>query len=298
MSSTVTLGYGMSSIDISGGPDIDLDTFTLAFASDIRFSPSFNLGLDFSVAQTNASGLVPYVFDEVSLIHLGIEPSYHFGNGFYAGVYYHLTDGDISGSPLPASIGVDMESVGIFGGYENGPWGVELFYGASDPGTDFGLGADIDITDYGLSASYDLSPNFEIFGAVARADIDIGGADLDGTLIAVGADYSFNNALSVYGSVGQVDVGSPFPIDIDVMNYTLGLAYDFAATGSGVPVSLNLELSRSSLDTDGYLDADVNRVGFGVTIPIGGGSNNSLDSNTRAARGDYRSVITTIADLL
>ncbi len=296
MSSTVTLGYGISSLDVAG-TDIDFNTFTLAVASDIMFSPSFNLGLDFSFAKTSADDIFPGLDAHLDLIRLDIEPEYRFSNGFYVGAYYHMWDADVSVSVIPGlTLGVDADSMGVFGGYDNGPWGVEAFYGVSD--TDPGLGGIADIKDYGLSASYDLSPNFEIFGAAARTSIDFGPGQLDLTMVSLGADYAFDNGLSVYGSLGRIDVGTPFPSDIDVTNYTLGLAYDFAGTGSGVPVSLNLELSRSNLDTGGLLDADVNRIGFGATIPIGGGSNKSLDSNTRAARGDYRSVITAIADSL
>lgn len=289
MTSAVTLGFASSTIDAGGG-DVDVSTMSLDFESDTMFGPNFNLGLDFGITQSDFD--LGGGFDlQVDLMSLAIEPSYRFGNGGYIGVYYRMGDLDVSLPFIPITFGVDTRNYGIFGGYENGPLWVEGFVGTSD--LDPGLPAGIDIMDYGIAASYDVAPNWEVFGSVTRTDIDTGGGfDIDLTNISLGTEYGFANGLSVYGSVGRTDIGTPAPFNIDATDFTLGLAYDLGQGGSGVPVSLNLELSRTTLDLGPIGSTDIDRIGLGVTIPLGGGSAPApLNSRTSAARGDYRSAI-------
>lgn len=286
MTSSVTLGFSSSSID-GIGPDVDLTGMSLDFNSDIMIGSNVTVAFDFGLAQTSVD-IAGAPFDiQIDLMSLAIEPAYHFGNGGYAGVYYRMGDLDVSISVIPITFGVDSHSFGIFGGYENGPLWVEGFVGSSD--TDPSIGG-VDVMDYGIAAAYEISPNFEVFGSIARTDIDLGGGfDIDLTNFSLGAEYGFGNGLSVYGSVGRTDIGTPIPVSIDVSDMTLGLAYDLGQ--SGAPISLNFEVSRTSLDVGPLPSIDVNRFALGVTIPIGGGSSQPLNSNTSAARGDYRSVV-------
>jgi len=296
MASTVTLGFSFGSVDGIPGTDIDLNTTSIDFASDIMFGTNFGVGLDFAIAQTEVDiAGAPFGID-LDLIGLAIEPVYYFGNGAYAGLYYRMGDLDLSISAIPITFGVDTRSFGVFGGYESGPLWVEGYVGSSD--TDPGLPGSIDVMDYGLYASYDVMPNLEVFGGIARTDIDAPGFGVDLTMYSIGADYDFGNGLGVYGSVDRIDIGTPIPINIDATAFTLGLGYDLGQSGAGVPVNLNLEFSRTTLDLGPLASLDVDRIGLGVTIPIGGGSSQPLNSNTRAARGDYRSVIAAMANSL
>ena len=286
MTSAVTFGFASSTID-TGGTDIDVNTMSLDFESDTMFGANFNLGLDFGITQSD--------FDfgglgvQVDLMSLAIEPSYRFTGGGYLGVYYRLGDLDVSLPFIPITFGVDTRNYGIFGGYEAGPLWIEGFVGRSD--LDPSL-AGVDIMDYGIAASYDIAPNWEVFGSVSRTDIDTGGAfDVDLTNISIGTEYGFGNGLSIYGSIGRTDIGTPLPFGIDATDFTLGLAYDLGQGGSGVPVNLNLELSRTSVDFGPLASVDIDRIGLGITIPLGGGASDPLNSRTSAARGDYRSVI-------
>jgi len=292
-SGAMTLGYSASNIDIAG-TDVDFTAMSLDVESDVMFSDAFSVGLDFSLTSgtLDAGGGLEVDLD---LIGLAIEPVYHFGNGAYAGVYYRMGDLDLSLPGLPITFGVDTESYGIFGGYEHGPLWVEAFIGTSD--TDPGLPGDIDILDYGIAASYEINSQVGVFGSVLRTDIDFSGSDIDLTTVSFGADYDFGNGFVAYGSVGLLDVGLPFPVDISGTNLTLGGSYDL--TSMGTPVILSAEYSRTNLDLDGIIpDPEIDRFAVGLTIPLGGGSSTPLNSNTRTARGDYRSAIASIVNSL
>lgn len=289
MSSTITLGYTSGSLDVAAFPgyDVDLTTTSIDVDSDIMFGSNFNVGLDFGIAMTeiDATGGTA----DVDLLSFALEPSYHFGNGAYVGLYYRMGDLDVSIPLLPITLGVDTTQSGIFAGYENGPLWMEAFYGTSD--TDPGIGG-IDVTDMGLAMSYDVMPNLELFGSYTRTDIDTGGfLDIDVTLMAIGADYEFGNGLALYGSVGRLDIGTPFPINLDATQFSLGASYDLAAAGGGFPGVVSLEMTRTSFDLAG-LDADVNSFGLAFTIPLGNNASTTpLNSSTQIARGSYRSAI-------
>ena len=258
--------------------------------NDIAFGSSFNIGLDFGIAtrEIDISGGFPEV--EADLLSFAVEPSYHFGNGAYVGVYYRAGDLDLSIGALPITFGVDTRQSGIFGGYENGPLWVEAFYGMSDTSPSLG---GVDITDYGLSASYDVSAEVEVFGHVARTDIDFGPGDVDLTLMAIGADYDFGNGLSLYGGVGRLDVSSPLlGTDVDASQVSLGLSYDLSNSGTGIPGIVSLEVGRTSSDLGGLASIDVDTIGIGFTIPLGPNAGRTpLNSSTQVARGNYRSAI-------
>lgn len=292
-SGAVTLGFSTSSIGGIPGIDADLTGMSLDVETDIMFSDAFSVGLDFSMstATLSVSGLGTDV--DLDLIAIGIEPVYHFGNGAYAGIYYRMGDLDVSIPALPVTVGIDTRSYGIFAGYESGPLWVEGFIGTSD--TDPSLPGGIDIMDYGIAASYDINPQFGVFGSILRTDIDAVGTSFDLTAYSIGADYDFGNGLSAYGSVGMLDIGLGPAGDFDATGLTIGLAYEL--TSMGTPVILNAEYSHTSIDLGPIpVDPDIDRFAIGVTIPLGGGTARPLNSNTRTARGDYRSAIAALAN--
>lgn len=295
-SGTITLGYANSNIALGGTPipDSDLNVFSIDVATDMAFTDAFSVGLDFSMSTgtLDAAGLVEL---DVDLLGLAIEPVYQFGNGAYAGVYYRMYDLDLSLAPIPLALGVDTESYGIFGGYESGPLWVEAFIGTSD--SEPGLPANIDIMDYGIAASYDINSQVEVFGSLVRTDIDALGLDFGLTAWSVGADYDFGNGLAAYGSIGMLDIDLGPAGNFDATGLTLGVAYDLAAAGT--PMTLNAEYSRTTVDLAPLpIDPTIDRFAIGLTIPLGGGSSEPLNSNTRAARGDYRSAIEALANSL
>jgi len=293
-SGTVSLGYSSSSIGGIPGLDADISGFTLDAETDIMFSDAFNVGLGFSLS--NGSLDLGGGSIDLELIGLSIEPAYYFGNGAYVGFYYRMGDADLSLPGLPIALGIDTESYGLFAGYEDGPLWVEGFFGTSD--TDPGLPGSIDIIDYGIAASYDIDGPLEVFGSVVRTDIDAGGTDLDLTALSLGADYAFGNGLSAYGSIGMLDIGLGPLGSFDATGATIGIAYDLTQH-TGTAMMLNAEYSRTSIDLGGLgIDPDIDRFAIGITIPLGGGSSDPLNSNTRTARGDYRSAIAALVNSL
>jgi predicted porin len=297
-SGSVSLSY--SNTDIDPGfpyPDVDLKSTSIDLETDIAFASGFGVGLDFGLVM-GSLGRAGDPFDiDIDLIGFAIEPVYDFGNGVYAGVYYRLGDTDVSLSMIPGlNIGIDSESYGIFAGYENGPLWVEGFIGVSD--AEPGLPGDIDIRDYGVAMSYDINAQMEVFGSVVRTSVDTPGPELDLTGLSLGAEYDFGNGLAMYGSVGRLNIDLNAPVSFAATGMTVGVAYDLAQTGMG-PMTLNAEYTRTSVDLDGVLpDWELNRWSIGVTIPLGGGSSEPLNSNTRTARGDYRSAVAALANSL
>ncbi|GAA5064836.1 hypothetical protein GCM10023209_01720 [Roseibacterium beibuensis] len=287
---TVSLGFSMSNVDLDPIGDFDLSGMTLELDTDIGLTDAFSVGLDFGLSANTVD--VAGTDIDIDLMSLAIEPVYQFGNGAYAGVYYRMGDLDLSIGDIfgPINIGVDTESYGLFGGYEDGPIWVEAFIGTSDGEPEI-PGGGIDIMDYGIAASYDINPDFDVFGSILRTDIDAGGADLALTAYSIGADYGFGNGLAVYGSVGLLDIDLGPLGDFDATGMTLGMSYDLSGMGS-VPVVLNAEYSRTTVDLGGLgIDPEIDRFALGVTIPLGGGSSQPLNTNTGTARGDYRSAI-------
>lgn len=284
MTSTITLGYGHSSLDFLGG-DIGVNTVSLNFASDIKFGSRVSLGFDVDLSKSDVSisGGGPDV--DIDVTRLALEPTYHFGNGVNAGLYYQRGDVDITSLGFPFSIGGQLNSYGLTLGYGRGPWEASLHVGKTDIQPSLG---GIDITDYGIAASYDISSNFEIFGQVSRSDINIPGPDIALTLVAIGGDYAFDNGLSVFGTIGKFDVGG---VPVDATQIALGLAYDIGQNGSGIPMTLSLEVARTKTDF-GPISADIDYIGVGLTIPIGNGaSSKPLNTRARAARGDYHTAV-------
>lgn len=291
MSSTITLGFSNSSLGIAAFPayDVDITTTTIDMQNDIWFGPNFNLGLDFGISMSDIDATGGSA--EADLLSFAIEPSYHFGNGAYVGLYYRAGDLDLSLPIIPGlTVGVDTHQMGIFGGYESGPLWVEVFYGSSE--TDPGLPTGIDVTDYGLAASYEISPQLDVFGSFVNTDIEIGPIGIDLSLLAIGAEYDFGNGLMVNGSVGRLDIGTPLAVDLDATQFSIGVAYDLAQSGAGVPGVISLEYSRTSSDLGGLTDLDIDTFSLGYTIPLGpNASSTPINSNTSIARGQYRSAI-------
>ncbi|WP_371258155.1 porin [Jannaschia sp. CCS1] len=296
----VTLGYGFSTID-GFGTDITLNGASLDFDGDLRFSDEFSVGLGFGFGSSDLSvtGLPNDI--NIDLLSLSVEPEYRFSNGAYVGAYYRMGDLDLS-LVSPVTVGVDTFQYGIFGGYDFGQGHVEAFYGQSDftENSLLGLGISTDVTDYGVSAAYQMTPELELFGSVLRTDIGLGPAgDVHVTAFSLGAEYDITPELAVYGAVGQTifdlsDIGAPS--DITATGLTLGASYDLTSAAS-IPMYVSAEYSRTNLDLSAIglaTDPTVDRFALGLTIPIGNGSGSALNSNTRVARGEYRSAVAAV----
>jgi predicted porin len=295
----VTLGYSFNTIN-DLGTDITLNGASLDFDGDLAFSEAFTVGLGFSFGSSDleVTGLPNDI--NVDLLSLSVEPEYRFGNGAYVGVYYRM--GDIDLALLgPVTIGLDTYQYGIYGGYDFGQGHIEAFYGESDFTDNSLLGGAFggDIVDYGISGAYQVMPELELFGAYLRTDIDLGGASVNISSFSIGAEYDVTPEFAIYGAAGQTnfdlsDLGAPS--DITATGLTLGASYDLTSAAS-IPMFVSAEYSRTNLDLDVLipgLEPTVDRFALGLTIPIGNGSGSALNSNTRVARGEYRSAVAAV----
>lgn len=292
----VTLGFAMNSTSISG-TDISLNGYSIDADGDLRFSEEVSVGLGFGLSSGDVSfpGLGGDL--NVDLMTLSVEPQYSFSNGAYVGAYYRMNDLDLA-LLAPITVGIDTTSYGVFGGYDFGQGHVEAFYGMTDVGDDgLFLGLDVDVVDYGFSGAYGITPELEVFGSVLRSDISIATVDISATAYSLGAAYDVGNGLDVYGAVGGavLDLSAiGAPSDITSTGLTLGASYDLAQSGGSMPMVLSAEYSRTALDLSAFglaTDPNIDRFAVGLTIPIGNGSSTPLNSNTRTARGDYRSAL-------
>ncbi|WP_157440817.1 porin [Aestuariivita boseongensis] len=292
---TVTLSYSMNNNDLA-----DYDSINLGLSSDVVFSPNFHVGFDLDAAMLSLD-TAALVGSDVDLdwSRFALEPTYNFGNGFSASVYYQSFEVDLSAALIPAiNIGTDIESVGIAGQYAQDNWYVGAYFGQSD--TDPGLGVlGIDIDDFGLNAGIEMANGLDIYGQFARTSVSITGApgDVDADLLAVGANYTYANGLMIYGSIARLGIDIPIPgADFDPTQVSLGVAYDLANLGSGIPAVAHLEVAHTSLDLPLALppgiDDDVTKVSFGINFALGGGAVDvPLDSGARIAKGDIRSAL-------
>lgn len=296
----ITLGYGFNSINGIPGTDISLNGGSLDFDGDLRFSDQFAVGLGFGFGSGDleVAGLPNDI--NIDLLSLSVEPVYSFSNGAYVGAYYRMGDLDLA-LLGPVTIGIDTSQYGLFGGYDFGQGHVEAFYGMSDFTDNSLLGGAFagDITDYGVSGAYQVMPELELFGSFIRTDIELGGPTVHISTFSLGAEYDVTPELAIYGAAGQTifdlsDLGAP--ADITATGLTIGASYDLTSAAS-IPMFVSAEYSRTNLDLDILipgLEPEIDRFALGLTIPIGNGSGQALNSNTRTARGEYRSAVAAV----
>lgn len=293
----VTLGYAFNTIGSLPIDDVTLNGYSLDFDGDLIFSEEFAVGLGFSYNSGNLDILGTEI--NIDLIGLSVEPVYMHESGAYIGAYYRMGDLDLA-LLGPVTVGIDTEQYGLFGGYDFGQGHVEVFYGASDiePNALIPVGLNTDVIDYGISASYEVMPQLDVYGAILRTEIDSGGSTLPITSFSLGADYAINDEISVYGAVGRTNIALSeigAPEDILATGLTLGASYDLTSAVS-MPLVVSAEYSHTVIDDGGLfgIEPEIDRFALGLTIPIGNGSSTPLNSNTRTARGDYRSAVAAV----
>lgn len=289
-----TMTFGVSRNNIGGLPGLDaqLSTTTVDVATNIRFNDSLSLGVDFGLAKGRLGADLGAEVD-IELISMGIAPVYHFANGSYLGGYYITGDNDLSVPPLPISFGIDTKGYGLFGGFNSGAWGVEAFVGRSD--TSPSLDEDLKINDLGLSASYAVNEKAGVFGSFVQTNVDMMGSNLATiSAMSIGMDYAISDKIAAYGSAGVLNLNID-GLEGKATGFTLGMSYDM--TAAAIPMVLSAELTKTNANIDLLPTAiSVDRVAFGVTIPLNGGSKKALNSNTRSGRGEYRSAIAALAN--
>lgn len=305
---TVTVGAAFNNINIDGAPapldDISLNGYSFDIEGDLHFDENFSVGIGagFTTGNLDIDGAPSEI--NIDLIGLSIEPMYTFSNGAYVGAYYRMGDLDIAIAG-PVTIGIDTYQYGIFGGYDFGMGHVEAFYGVSELNEDalIPLPIDADVTDFGISGSYQAMPELDIFGAFYYTNLSSGGTDIPISAFSIGAEYALGNGIALYGAAGMATIDLSdisAPDNIQATNLTLGASYDLSTQGS-LPLVLSAEYSRTNIDLGSLapgIEPTIDRFALGVTIPIGNGSTNALNSNTQSARGEYRSAVAALINSL
>lgn len=247
---TATLSYGMGSID-----DIDYT------ATGIGLEGSFDAGNGFGVDA--AFGLVKYDDDSdpFDLTMLSIAPTYSFGGGFKAGVYYSkLQFDDDAGNEL------SVDSQGVILGYDSGMVDAEFFYGKSDESPE--IPGDEDWTDMGVNVVYSMSDQMTVGGSIARTRLEVGSNSADFTSFGLAGAYDLGT-INIFGgfSRSSVDEG---PFDLELTSYGIGAGYDLGAL-SGFDSNISLEFLKTTANAGGG-DLDSDEIRLGVSIPLGGGA--------------------------
>ncbi len=111
-----------------------------------------------------------------------------------------------------------------------------------------------------------------------------------------GAEYDVTPEFAINGTAGQTifdfsDLRAP--ADCTATGLTLGASQDISNVAS-IPMFLSAEYSRTVLDLDVLLpglEPEIDRSVLGLTIAIGNGSGSALNSDTRIARGRYRTAV-------
>ena len=237
--------------------------------SDVKFSEKFSLGFDYDNSRTSSDGMT------LHLTRFQLEPTLHLANGAYVGTYFQ--NASISMTP----IGLNIESFGVFGGYDAQVWSIDGYIGDTSVSA---LGESIDSTNIGATFTVRANEKLNLYAHLAQADIVIESRDSNIVrLSAFGADYAVQKHLSVYGAMESI---SSLGDSID--GIALGAAYDLAGSGLSVPGTVTIELGQG-----GVQDMSVNIVTVGWIIPLGNGTVKPLNSMIRTAQGGTRSPLVT-----
>lgn len=289
----VSLGYTWSNGDL-----FDISGLGISAQTDLIFSPNMSIGFDMDIAMAEVDGipLAPGLSVDLDATRFAFEPTYKFGNGWEASVYWQIADIDISTPVIPViGLGVELQSYGIAGAYERDNYRFAAYIGQSD--TDPGLPAGFDIKDWGISASWAFASGFEIYGQYASSTLETPLGDVDLELWALGGDYMLQNGLMIFGSIGQLDISTPAPgLAADAMQYAIGVGYDLSSLANGIPAVASLEIAHTEfglpIPVPPGFSPDQTKVTLGVTFALGGGAvSTPLDSGNRIAKGDIRSAL-------
>ena len=102
------------------------------------------------------------------LTRFQLEPTLHLANGAYVGTYFQ--NASISMTP----IGLNIESFGVFGGYDAQVWSIDGYIGDTSVSA---LGESIDSTNIGATFTVRANEKLNLYAHLAQADIGIESGD-------------------------------------------------------------------------------------------------------------------------
>lgn len=285
LDATFSLGYSNSSSDIA-----DYSTTSLGIATDIRLTDAFSIEADLDFARLDLDDVAGTDVDEsLDLQRFALAPRYRLENGLVLGAYVQRASLDID-ELVGGSDDLEADSYGLTLGYEAGGLGVEGYVGQTD--TDPEL-PDVDITDLGFRADYEMSDDLSVAGLFARTTLDEegGSGEVDLDTLGVAGAYDITPAFSVFGGLGSFDAsGTPFAGS----SMALGVSYDLNNVGQLPPVTVSLELARTTVEIGASSEAEdeIDTIRLGLSIPLGeGASDVPLNSATSSFGGDDRTAL-------
>ena len=273
--STVTLGYSNSSSDVG-----DYSSVSLGIANEIRLNNvTIDADIDFARLDPDDTSA------ELDLRRFALAPRYRFDNGLVLGAYFQRVTAELDDAGFLTGLDGDADSYGLILGYETENLTVEASIGETETDPD---APNTDITDFGVTADYDASDRLSVAGLLARTTVDAPGGDVDADAIGIAASYDVTEAFQVFGGYGNLDVSDS---DADGDSIAIGVGYDLGGMGELPPVTVSLELARTTLDAGGQSE-DIDTVRLGLSIPIGEGvSDVPLNSAASSFGGSDRTAV-------
>jgi len=285
LDATFSLGYSNSSSDIA-----DYSTTSLGIATDIALTDAFSIEADLDFARLDLDDVAGTDVDEsLDLQRFALAPRYRLENGLVLGAYVQRASLDID-ELVGGTDDLEADSYGLTLGYEAGGLDVEGYIGQTD--TDPEL-PDVDINDLGFRADYEISDALSVGGLFARTTLDQEGGPIEVDLdtLGVAGAYDITPAFSVFGGLGSFDAsGTP----LAGSSMALGVGYDLNNVGQLPPVTVSLELARTTVEIGPSSDAEdeIDTIRLGLSIPLGeGASDVPLNSATSSFGGADRTAL-------
>lgn len=273
--STFTLGYSNSSTDAG-----DYSSVSLGIANEIRLN-NITIDADIDFARLDLDDTSA----DLDLRRFALAPRYRFSNGLVLGAYFQRVTAELDNAGFLTGLDGDADSYGLILGYENENLTVEGFIGETETDPDI---PNTDITDFGVTADYDASERLSVAGLFARTTVDAPGGEVDADAIGIAASYDVTEAFQVFGSYGNFDVSD---IDLDGNSVAIGVGYDIDDIGQLPPVTVSLELARTTLESGGQSE-DIDTVRLGLSVPFGEGvSDVPLNSAASSFGGSDRTAV-------
>lgn len=266
--STFTLGYSNSSTDAG-----DYSSVSLGIANEIRLNNiTIDADIDFARLDPDDNSA------DLDLKRFALAPRYHFANGLVLGAYFQRVTAELD------ELG-DADSYGLILGYENENLKLEGFIGETETDPDI---PNSDITDFGVTADYDASERLSVAGLFTRTTVDAPGGEVDADAVGIAASYDVTQAFQVFGGYGNFDVSDT---DLDGNSVAIGVGYDIDDIGQLPPVTVSLELARTTLESGGQSE-DIDTVRLGLSVPFGEGvSDVPLNSAASSFGGSDRTAV-------
>jgi hypothetical protein len=275
-SGVMSLSANLGNIGPAGD---EVDTSGFDVNADIQFqvTENFSVGFDFAHGEDNLVVDEGVTFETTGW---GIEPKYVYDNNAFAGLYYQDVSLGVEGDTL------DLNSVGVFGGYDAKNYSVELYAGQTTADV-----LHIDATNLGVSGSFMASDDIELYGHYSVGNWVEWYPGIT-TLVGAGFDYKASTSISVYGAVTLFDI---MESSDSITQVALGMGADLGAMGVGLPGMLTADWTHTDYGFDG-VTGDTFAIGW--TISFGGSDARSQNCVINSARGKNRSPFSALYECI